>query len=319
MNSPFKFKWLILSALFLALLSVPAWGPRYIVFFCFLFCLYMALSQMWNLLIGYSGLFSLAQPAFIGLTGYTLAVLTSYYGVHLLGSLILGGLISVLFALFMSLFIFRLKGIYFGIITLLFPDALWLLLSNWEYVKYSQGMFIKPPHPPSVTVIYYGAFLIGVGSVGLVYAILRSKLGLGLMAIRDDEEVAGLIGVGLFRVKLYCFLIAAFITGLTGGIYYTMQIFIMPGEAFSIGWSINMIFMVIIGGIATVEGPILGAFIYVLLSQWLAEYFSISMLILGTIAIAVIVAAPQGIMGTLQEKFGFELLTPRRKLEEQID
>jgi branched-chain amino acid transport system permease protein len=87
----------------------------------------------------------------------------------------------------------------------------------------------------------------------------------------------------------------------------------MPQDAFSIGWSVNMIFMVIIGGIGTIEGPILGAFIYVFLSQWLAEYFSVSMLILGTIAIAIILLAPKGIMGTVQEKLGFEFLSPRRK------
>jgi branched-chain amino acid transport system permease protein len=133
------------------------------------------------------------------------------------------------------------------------------------------------------------------------------------MAMRDNEEVANVTGVEVFRYKLYCFLIAAFVTGLTGGMYYTLQIFIMPYEAFSVNWSVKMIFMVIIGGIGTIEGPILGAFIFVLLSQWLAEYFSVSMLILGAIAIAVILIAPKGIMGTLQEKLGFEILSPRRK------
>ncbi|MBU2497880.1 MAG: branched-chain amino acid ABC transporter permease [Proteobacteria bacterium] len=309
----YKARLYVPGILVLALGTAPVWGSEYVVFFCLLFCLYLALSQSWNLLIGYSGLFSLAQPAFIGLTGYTMAVLTSYYGVNLWVSLLLGGLLSVLFALFMSLFIFRVRGIYFGIITLLFADALLLLFGNWEYVKYSQGMFIKPVHPPSITVIFYMAFVVGVGSVALIYAILRSKLGLGLMAMRDDEEVANTTGVEVFRCKLYCFLISAFITGLTGGIYYTFQIFIMPQEAFSVSWSIKMIFMVIIGGIGTIEGPILGAFIHVLLSQWLAEYFSVSMLILGAIAIVVILVAPKGIMGTIQEKLGFEILSPRWK------
>jgi branched-chain amino acid transport system permease protein len=308
-----KSKWPVLVLLVVMLASSPLWGSQYTVFFCLLFCLYLALSQSWNLLIGYSGLFSLAQPAFIGFGGYTVAVLTSYYGVNVWVSLLLGALFSVLFALCMSFFIFRVRGIYFGIITLLFADAMMLLFSNWEYVKYSQGMFIKPVPPPSISVIFYAAFVVGVGSVVLVYGIMRSGLGLGLMAMRDDEEVANITGVNVFRYKLYCFLIAAFITGLTGGVYYTSQIFIMPYEAFSVGWSVKMIFMVIIGGIGTIEGPILGAFIFVLLSQWLAEYFSVSMLILGGIAIAVILVAPKGIMGTLQEKLGFEILSSRRQ------
>jgi branched-chain amino acid transport system permease protein len=303
----------ILLLFVLALVTVPFWGPRYVVFFCLLFCLYLSLAQMWNLLVGYSGLFSLAQPAFIGLTGYTMAVMTSYHGANIWLSLMLGGLVSVLFALFMSPFIFRLKGIYLGIITLLFVDALYLLFTNWKYTKYSQGMFIKSVPPLSTNTIYFAAFCVGIGSVALVYGILRSKLGLGLMAMRDDEEVANMTGVEVFRYKLYSYLIAAFVTGITGGIYYISHFFIMPQDAFSISWSVNMIFMVIIGGIGTIEGPFVGAFIYVFLSQFLAEYFSVSMLILGAIAIAIILLAPKGIMGTIQDRLGFEFLSPRRK------
>ena len=142
-----------------------------------------------------------------------------------------------------------------------------LLFSNWEYVKYAQGMFIKPQHPISITAIYYVAFVIGVGSVALVYFILRSKLGLGLMAMRDNEEVANTMGVETFRFKVYCFLVSALVTGLAGGIYYIFLVFVQPHEAFSIGWSVKFIFIVIIGGIGTIEGPIVGTFIYVFLSQ----------------------------------------------------
>lgn len=306
-------RWYLLGFLVLVLGTVPVWGTDYFVFFCLLFCVYLAMSQMWNLLIGFSGLFSLGQPAFIGLSGYTVAVVTHYFGLSVWVSLLLAGLLSVLFALFMSLFIFRVKGIYYGIITLIFPESMLLLLSNWEYVKYAQGMFIKPQHPISITVIYYVAFIIGVSSVASVYFILRSNLGLGLMAMRDNEEVANTMGVETFRSKVYCFLIAALFTGLGGGIYYIFLVFIQPHEAFSIGWSVKFIFIVIIGGIGTIEGPIVGTFIFVLLSQWLAEYFSVSMMILGAIAIAVILLAPKGIMGTLQEKIGFRILSPHRE------
>jgi branched-chain amino acid transport system permease protein len=94
---------------------------------------------------------------------------------------------------------------------------------------------------------------------------------------------------------------------------YTFQVFIQPYKAFAIDWTVKLVFIVIIGGIGTIEGPIVGAVIYVLLSQSLAEYFSVSMLILGAIAIAVILLAPKGIMGSLQSWLGFEILSPRRK------
>ena len=309
----YKSRFYILGLLALGLATAPVWGTDYLVLFCLLFCLYLALSQMWNLLIGYSGLLSLGQQAFIGLAGYTVAVMCNYYGVYIWLSVFLGGLFSAILALFMSLFIFRMKWVYFGIGTWIFAEALLLWFSNWEYVKYGMGLFIKPTPPPSMTEIYYGSFFMGVGSVVLVYGILRSKLGLGLMAMRDNEEVSETMGVEIFRSKLYCFLIAAFITGLSAGVLYVFQIFIQPYKAFAIDWTVKLVFIVIIGGIGTIEGPIVGAFIYVLLSQWLAEYVSVSMLILGVIAIAVILLAPRGIMGTLQEKLGFEILSPRRK------
>jgi branched-chain amino acid transport system permease protein len=308
-----KFRWYVLALVVLGLATAPLWGSDYVVLFCLLFCLYLSLSQMWNLLCGYSGLLSLGQQAFIGFSGYTVAVVTNYYGVYIWLSVFVGGVLSGVLALFMSLFIFRMRGVYFGIGTWIFAEALLLAFGQWKYVKYAQGLFIQPRPAPSITDIYYAALIIGVGSVVLVYGILRSKIGLGLMAMRDDEAVSNTMGVEVFRSKLLCFIIAAFVTALAAGVLYTYQVFIQPYKAFAIDWTVKLVFIVIIGGIGTIEGPIIGAFVYVLLSQWLAEYISVSMLILGAIAITVILVAPKGIVGTIQEKLGFEILSPRRK------
>jgi branched-chain amino acid transport system permease protein len=303
----------VLGVLLIALATVPVWGSDYLVLFFMLFCFYLGLSQMWNLLAGYSGLISLGQQTFIGLGGYTMAVMTNYYGVNIWLSVILGGVSSVLMALFMSLFIFRMKGVYFAIGTWIFAEAILVWFSNWEYVKYGMGLFVKPPHPPSMTMIYYAAFIVGVGAVVLVYTLLRSRLGLGLMAMRDDEAVAETMGVEVFRSKLTCFVLAAFNTGLIAGVIYIFQVFIQPYKAFAIDWTVVLVFITIIGGIGTIEGPIVGTLIYVLLSQLLAEYMSVSLFILGAIAIVVIIVAPKGIMGTVNEKLGFEMLSPNRK------
>ena len=138
------------------------------------------------------------------------------------------------------------------------------------------------------------------------------RIGLGLMAMRDNEQVSETIGVEIFRSKLFCFLVAAFITGTTAGVLYVFQIFIQPYKAFAIDWTVILVFIVIIGGIGTIEGPIVGSFLYVLLTQWLADYGHTSMLILGLIAITIMLVAPKGIMGTIQEKTGFTILSPRR-------
>jgi len=308
-----KLSWAVMGVLTAALVTVPVWGTEYLMLFFMLFCLYLSLSQMWNLLSGYSGLISLGQQAFIGLGGYTMAVATNYYGVSIWLAVLLGGVFSAGLALFMSLFIFRMKGVYFAIGTWIFAEALMMWFSNWEYTKYGMGLFVKPPRAPSMVEIYYAAFIVGVGSVVLVYVLLRSRLGLGLMAMRDDESVSETMGVEVFRSKLYCFLIAGFTTGLTAGVVYVFQIFIQPYKAFAIDWTVVLVFITIIGGIGTIEGPIVGALIYVLLSQLLAEYMSISLFLLGAIAIAVILMAPKGIMGTLQDRLGFEILSPRRR------
>lgn len=311
-NQFVKIKWIILGLLTICLGTVPIWGSQYAMLFFMLFCIYMGLAQMWNLLAGYSGLISLGQQSFVGLGGYTVAVLSSYYGINIWLAIGLGGVASVFLALFMSLFIFRMKGVYFSIGTWIFAETLLVWFSNWAYVKYGSGLFIKPPGNFGMESIYYASFALGAGSVALVYIILRSKLGLGLMAMRDDDQVAETLGVEVFRSKLYCFLISAFMTGVIAGVFYGFQIFIQPYKAFSIEWTVKLVFMVIIGGIGTIEGPVVGALLYVLLSQYLAEYSTVSMLILGGIAIGVILVAPKGIMGTLQEKMGFEILSPRR-------
>ena len=297
----------------LGLISLPFWSSRYWVLVALLFSLNLALSQMWNLLAGYSGLISLGQQAFIGLGGYSLGVFSIYYGFPIWLSILFGGMISVLFALLMSAPIFRMRGVYFAIGTWTVAEVLRILFSNWKFVGYGMGLFIRPAYKLSFNTIYFTALGVGIASVALVYFILRSKLGLGLMAIRDEETASETLGVDIFRVKLNCFLISAGVTGIVSGVLYLHNIFIQPYSAFGIDWTVRLVFITIIGGIGTIEGPIIGSFLYVFLHQWLSEYPSVSLLILGVIAIAVILVMPKGIMGTIQEKLGFEILSPRRK------
>jgi branched-chain amino acid transport system permease protein len=297
----------------LALISLPYWASRYWILVILLFSLNLALSQMWNLLAGYSGLISLGQQTFIGLGGYALAVFSIYYRLPIWLSIIIGGTVSVLFALVISAPIFRMRGVYFAIGTWTVAETLRILFSNWKYVGYGMGLFVKPAYALSFDTIYFTALGAGMASVALVYFLLRSKLGLGLMAIRDEETASETLGVDIFRCKLNCFLISAGVTGAVSGLFYLHNIFIQPYSAFGIDWTIRLVFITIIGGIGTIEGPIIGSFLYVFLQQLLSGYPSVSLLILGAIAIGVILVAPKGIMGTIQEKLGFEILSPRRK------
>ncbi len=303
----------IATVIVLALASLPFWASRYWLLVVLLFFLNIGLSQMWNLLAGYSGLISLGQQAFMGLGGYALAVFSMYYGLPIWLSILMGGIISCFFALLISAPIFRMRGVYFAIGTWTVAETLRILFSNWKYVGYGMGLFVKPAYKLSFTSIFYAGLFVGVGSVALVYFILRSKLGLGLMAMRDDETSSETMGVDIFRTKLTCFILAGGVTGVVSGVLYLNTIFMQPFSAFGIDWTVRLVFITIIGGIGTIEGPIIGSIVYVLLQQWLSEYPSIGLLILGVIAISVILVAPRGIMGTVQERLGFEFLSPRRK------
>jgi branched-chain amino acid transport system permease protein len=174
------------------------------------------------------------------------------------------------------------------------------------------GFFIKAAYKVSIYEVYYAAICMGIGSVALVYFLLRSKLGLSLMAMRDDQGASEGIGINSFRSKLLCFLIASFVTSITSGVLYLNQVFIEPYNAFGIAWTVRLCFIVIIGGIGTIEGPIIGALVFVILHQFFAEYASISLILLGAVCVIVMLVAPKGIMGTIQEKLGFEFLSPRR-------
>jgi branched-chain amino acid transport system permease protein len=303
----------VLTLIVAALAILPHLASRYVMNVLLLVCVYVALASMWNLLAGYSGMVSLGQQMFIGLGGYTLAVLSLYYRVPIFLSVLFGGMVSVILALCISMSVFRMKGVYFAIGTWVIAEALGICFSNWGYVRYGMGLFIQPAYKLSMTSIYYGAVIICLASLCLVYFLLRSKLGLALMAIRDNDVASEAMGVNIFRCKLTCFLISAFITGAGAGILYLNTIFIQPFEAFGIGWTVKLLFIVIIGGIGTIGGPIIGAVIYVFLQQFLSEYVGYNLIILGAITIAVIFFAPRGILGTLQMRLGFELFPVRRQ------
>ena len=303
----------LLGLAVIVLALMPLWGSQYFLYFLFLIFFYATISLMWNMLSGFSGLISLGQPMFIGLGGYALAILSLYHGVNIWLSILIGAAACVIFALLISVPIFRMGGLYFAIGTWMIAEALGVSFGSWGYVRYGMGLTITPAYTTSFTVLYYAALALLVIAVGLIFFTLRSRIGLALMAMRDDPEAAQTMGVNLFRYKLYCFMMAAFVTGAASGVYYLYNVFIMPKSAFSISWTIAMAFIVIIGGIGTIEGPILGAILYVFLRQWLAEYGALSLVILGVVTVATILLMPKGIMGTIEHKFNFNVFSSRHK------
>jgi branched-chain amino acid transport system permease protein len=293
----------IIAAIVVAVLAaLPLIGaPESWLLYVLLFLIYLAMANMWNLLAGYAGLISLCQPAFLGLAGYAMTVGT-WIGVPWWLGLPGGALVASLFALVISVAVFRLSGVYFAIGTLVVPEALRMVFYLWRPVGGKMqgagaGYMVKGIGGLSSQGIYWLALLVAIGSVLLLRGILKSRLGLGLAAIRDNERCAASSGVNVFRLKLYTFVVAAAVTGLAGAVYYLYQGYIEPSATFNVKWTMTLLLAAVIGGIRTEGGPIVGTVVVVFLYFLLARYAGYSLLIQGIILICIMLLSPQGLVG----------------------
>jgi branched-chain amino acid transport system permease protein len=260
---------------------------------------------MWNLLAGYTGLICLCPHAFVGLAGYTLAI-GSWVGVPFQAGLIAGAAVAALFALLISFPVFRMRGIYFAIGTLILPEALKAWFNYWRpvgnvYQGMGAGYSVTGVEGVTLGDTFWLGLAIAAASIFLVHIILRARLGLGLTAIRDNENTAASAGVNVFRLKLYSFLVAAFIMGIAGAAYYIYSPRINPVGGFNISWLLLPLMATVIGGEGLEEGPIIGAAIVTFLRFLLADYGAWSLFIQGIILLVVVVVMPQGIAGLLRQ------------------
>ncbi len=274
--------------------------------------LYIVMAEMWNLLSGFTGMTSLGQQTYVGLAGYSVAVITSTFGLGLALGVAVGAVIAVVISLGLSFILFRMRGMYFAIATWVVAEAFATFFLSWKFVNQGGGMTVAARPYPKVGQIYIMALVLCVVSLIVVYGLLRTKTGLGLTAMRDEADAASSVGVNIFKSKLLVYVIAALFTALAGGIFFINKGSIYPDSGFGISWTVTMVFIVIIGGIGTVSGPIVGSIIYVFLEEFLAHYGGWSNIILGAIAILVIVFLPDGIMGTLQKALHFEIFSQKR-------
>jgi branched-chain amino acid transport system permease protein len=294
----------------------------------------IALAQCWNLLAGYGGLISIGQQAFVGLgayAGYGLAILG---GVNPMLAILLAGVVAAVLSVPTAFVVFRLQGAYFAIGTWVIAEVVRLLVAQWKAVGGGTGtslprsatgdMWLTGPIETLFDVrnaaardilAYWLAVLLAVATIAGIYWLLRTKRGLGLAAVRDNIEAAKSVGVDAVRMKWTVFLVSAFGTGLAGGLIYMQKARISPDAAFSLqDWTAYVIFIVVIGGIGTIEGPILGVLIFFLLQSLLADYGSWYLMILGLIGIGVMLFAPRGLWGLISERYGIQLFPVRRRL-----
>lgn len=284
---------------------------------------YLALAQAWNLLAGYAGLVSVGQQAYVGLGGYIFFALAILAGIPVIFALPLAGLLTGLVAIPAGWIAFRLKGAYFAIGTWVIAEIFRLFAAQSSALGGGSGISLPVKIAASMAqdrqmrelVMYFVALGLAVVAVFGVWALLRSKWGLALTAIRDSERAAEAVGVDTTLVKFIIFVTSAAFTGGVGAFIFLQKLRITPDAAFSVtDWTAFVIFIVVIGGIGTIEGPILGVAVFFGLRALAADWGAWYLILMGLTAIAVMLIDKRGIWGSLNGRWSVDLFPIRRKL-----
>jgi branched-chain amino acid transport system permease protein len=277
----------------------------------------LTLAQMWNLLAGYAGLVSIGQQAYIGIGAYSFWALGDKAGVQPYLAVLLAGLIAAAISLPSAALVFRLRAGYFAIGTWVVAEVFHLLVLNSSWLGGGAGvsvLFVSDiERRTRQFATYWMALGLGLGAVALAFVLLRSRVGLALTAIRDNEDGAESIGVNVLRAKVGVYIAAALGCGLAGAVTYLSLLRIQPDAAFTVNWTAYMIFIVVIGGLGTLEGPIIGTVLFYVLQQQFSSYGVWYLVALGVVAVAFAVWVPQGIWGWIAERYDVHLFPLRRR------
>jgi branched-chain amino acid transport system permease protein len=299
----------------------------------------LALAQFWNLLAGYAGLVSIGQQGFVGLGGYFLFAAATFAGLDPLLAVPLAGVFAALVALPSAWLIFRLQGAYFAIGTWVLAEVFRLTAAQIKPLGGGTGASLSKAVADKAALVqaissatgmrasaardvaaYWLALVLVVFASALVYLLLRSRRGLALAAIRDDQSAASSLGVDPFRLKLMVYVLCAFGAGMAGALIYLQKARISPDAAFSVlDWTAYILFIVIIGGVATVEGPIVGVLVFFILQEQLSDFGAAYLIVLGVVAMVVMVVFPKGLWGSLAERFDLHVFPVRRRLTSTME
>jgi branched-chain amino acid transport system permease protein len=300
------------------LIVAPLWGSTANLRLVGEMMVYLALASLWNLLAGYTGLVSVGQQAYVGIGIYFVVAASILLGIHPYVAIPLAGLFAVLVALPVGKLVFRLQGAYFAIGTWVVAEVFRLLVAQLGVIGLGGGSGISLPASVMQTLapnkfwreasIYWITLALGVGSLALVYGLLRSRIGLALTAIRDSEVASSSLGINISRIKFAVYVAVAGMTAMVGAIITLQKIRVSPDAAFSVNdYTAFVIFIVVIGGIGTIEGPIIGTLVYFLLREFMADLGTIYLLFLGALAIVIMLVAPKGIWGYIAARWNLSL------------
>jgi branched-chain amino acid transport system permease protein len=282
------------AAVVAAVAALPWYGPATLVQFGLNAALLAALAQGWNVLGGYTGYASFGNSTFYGLGAYGTAIAMANYDLPFAAGLAAGAAAAVGFALLLGAPVLRLRGHYFAIATLALSAVMTAIVSNLDIAGRNTGIVL--PLASDDALFYEAAIALAGAATLLVRWLARSRFGLGLIAIRENEDAAAATGVNTTLYKLAAFAAAALISALAGGIHAYWITFIDPASAFDLTLNVKMIIMAVFGGPGSVLGPIVGATVLAGVSEVLAtEVTSVASLFYGLVIIVAVVLMPRGL------------------------
>jgi ABC-type branched-subunit amino acid transport system permease subunit len=275
------------------------------------FFILVIMATMWNLLAGYAGMVSIGQQCFIGLGAYATLYL-AIKGMDPFVAIPLAVVICAVIAYPVTYLLFRLRGGYFSVATWVVADSAALIIGSIAFFGGGTGHYLPGLTNISFTALghdtYLAAWFVALFVVVATYILLRSRMGLVLSSVRDNEVASRSSGAKVTSTRRTIFIVAAAGCGAAGAVLAVSQPFIQTGNEFNLQWAAEMLFASMIGGLGTIEGPILGCVIFFVLQQSLQNFGAWYLIIFGALAIGVAIWQPRGIWGFVRDTFHFELL-----------
>ena len=296
--------WIILAIFALALIPYFI-TVKYYLHLSILALMWVITAQGQNLIQGYTGYVSIVQAGFMGIGAYTTALLGVHFDLPVWLTITLAPIITAVFAVATGYPSLRVKGHYFAIVTLAFNLVIFIVLMNWHDLTQGEAGITGIPKPGGKESIfnwrdrvtyYYFVLIISVVMTFLAAILIKSRIGKILIAIRQNEDLVGAIGISAWKYKLFAFVTSAFYAGLAGALYAHYKSFINP-EIFGVAQSLDAILAVIVGGSGTIIGPFIGAFFVVFLPEYLRFADSFRLIIYGLVLVLATIFMPRGIVG----------------------
>ena len=299
---------IVLIILVVALLIVPLFLNDYYRDVLTLTCIYIVLALGLNITVGQAGLLNLGYVAFYAVGAYTYAIFSTTLGLSFWPGMIVGALSAAAFALLLGLPTLKLRGDYFAIVTLGLGEITRIVLNNWDGLTGGPNGISRIGRPMigryvlnTTLDFYYLIFFIALVSVFAMHRLISSRIGRAWIAIREDEFAAEAMGINTFRLKLLAFVLGSAWAGMTGVFFAAKMAFVSP-ESFTFFESVMILCMVVLGGMGSIPGIILGALLLITLPELFRDFQDYRMLAFGTALVLMMIFRPQGLLGTVKSK-----------------